>query len=123
MTLRDPWVRVTMARSPTSTSINVVSGPIVAPAPTDVAPSRNVPGNSVTSGARSTELCTQVVAGSVTVTPACIQSSEDSPVQFRVHRGELDAVVDTLGLPEIGDHVRPHRLASPTSDAPTTSVR
>ena len=62
-----------MAPSPTSTSFNVTSGPIVAPAPTEVAPSSEVPGSSVTSGARSTEECTQVLAGSRMVTPALIQ--------------------------------------------------
>ena len=64
---------MTTAFSPTSTSINVVSGPIRAPAATEVAPSSDVPGSKTTSGARSTEACTQVVEGSTTETPSRIQ--------------------------------------------------
>src|SRR4029453_3017687 len=73
ITLSEAWVRVTTAFSPTSTSIKVVSGPIRAPAATDVAPSRDVPGSKTTSGARSTEEWTHVDAGSTTVTPSRIQ--------------------------------------------------
>src|SRR5215212_1442311 len=93
------------ALSPTSTSVNVVSGPIVAPVPTDVAPSSNVPGSSVTSGARSTELCTHVVAGSTTVTPARIQSrrirrfnSAFIPASSRDHIGQVQLTLRVFGM-------------------------
>ena len=68
-------MRTTVARAPTSTSVSVVSGPIVAPCATTVAPSSWVPGSTVTSGARSVSTSIQVVAGSTIVTPARIQRS------------------------------------------------
>ena len=64
---------MTEASAPTSTLRRVVSGPIVAPVSTTVAPSSWVPGSRVTSEARVTAESIHVVSGSMIVTPSRIQ--------------------------------------------------
>src|SRR5947208_13412493 len=54
------WLRTTLACGPTTQSRKVVSGPMVAPDATRVAPSSWVPGSSVTSAASSTLASSQV---------------------------------------------------------------
>ena len=74
ITASSPWVRTTRAPAPISQSLRVVSGPITASSPTTVAPSSWVPGRMRdVLGASTTSASTQVVAGSMTVTPSRIQ--------------------------------------------------
>ena len=95
---------------------------MVAPLDTDVAPSSDVPGSSVTSAARSTPACTQVVAGSTTVTPSAIQRCQDPSVQLRAPLRELDPVVDALGLQVVVEDAGAHPASDGRAYA-TTSVR
>ena len=83
---------------------SVVSGPIVAPRSTTVAPRSWVPGRMVDVRARaSPSTSIQVVAGSCTVTPASCQVRTISGVQPAAGVAELRAVVDALDQPRFGD--------------------
>ena len=62
--------RSTVAPSSTRQADSVVSGPITQPEPITVPASSEVPGKSWVSGPIRTSAWIQVVAGSVTVTPA-----------------------------------------------------
>ena len=68
-------MRITLAPSPTWTSVRVVSGPTTASRATVVVPCSWVLGSRRTSSSRVTVASIQVVAGSTTVTPARIQAS------------------------------------------------
>ena len=63
------WLRTTVASMPTTQSISVVSGPMIAPEPIRVPASREVLRRIWASGAIVTSAWIQVVCGSCTVTP------------------------------------------------------
>src|SRR3954447_18478188 len=65
----------TTARSCTTVSTSRVPGPITAPRPIVVRPSRIVPGSRRTSGASSTIVSMKVLVGSTIVTPSIIHRS------------------------------------------------
>ena len=108
ITLSEPWVRTTVAPSPTSTSISVVSGPMVAPAADR--------GRALQRGARQQRDVGR--RGRPRRAPRCwpgrrpsprsrIQRSQDPPVHLGVHRRQLDPVVDPFGLPQVVGQARP----------------
>ncbi len=77
-----------------------------------VAPSSWVPGSTVVSWPMLTSTSIHVVAGSTMVTPARMCCSQTRRLSSRAEGGELHAVVDALGLPEVVEHVGAHRVAA-----------
>ena len=119
-----PWQcdRMTVASSSTVQAIRVVSGPIEQPLPMVVPACSWVPGSISVSAPMVTSAWIQVVAGSCTVTPASCALRTSRGVQHSGHLGQLNPVVDALGL----DRVRRDHRADATTVAgaiPTTSVR
>ena len=76
-------MRGMVASWPTEVSRSRQSGPIRAPGPMSVRPSRWVPGRISASGASVTSTSIQVDDGSTIVAPARIQASSRRPLQAR----------------------------------------
>ena len=116
-------MRLTSAPAPTSVSVSVVSGPMVARSPTVVAPSSWVPGRIVTSRTDG-DVGVDPGGGGVDDRHALAHPAlDDAAVELLAQPGQLDAVVDALGLPQVVDEVGADPCRRPCGRWRRTSVR